>query len=57
MYRGLCAALVSVCRDSVDNSSNHLTLWRKIVLALQSLMSIVKIQDSRSNLAAFLRVN
>lgn len=50
------SALVAEARRQADNSSNHLVLWRKIVVALQGLMAIVKIQEAKANLVAFLRV-
>lgn len=54
LYRGICSTLVEALRDELQGLTNnqHLDVWHNAVIILRSLIDIVKIQDSRSNLIA-----
>lgn len=57
LFRGLCNALLERVRSEVASLTNdeHLILWRTTAVTLQGLMSIVKVQESRTNLVCFLK--
>lgn len=57
LFRGLCNALQERIREEVSSLTNdeHLVLWQTTALTLQGLMTVVKVQETRTNLACFLK--
>ncbi|KAG5898486.1 hypothetical protein JTB14_015490 [Gonioctena quinquepunctata] len=57
LFNGLCSALLSRIKSEVQalTNSQHLVLWTNAALTMQGLMTIAKAQESKSNLACFLK--
>ena len=57
LFRNVCSVLPEKVKAEVTSLSNneHMTLWRTTAITMQGLMGIVKVQESKSNLAIFLK--
>lgn len=56
-YRCLCNTLVEAVKTEITSLTNnqHLVLWRTTALTMQGLMTVVKAQETRTNLTSFLK--
>ncbi|KAF2905315.1 hypothetical protein ILUMI_00869 [Ignelater luminosus] len=56
-YRCLCNTLVEAVKIEITSLTNnqHLVLWRATALTMQGLMTVVKAQETRTNLTSFLK--
>lgn len=60
LYRSLCETLVSAASEELskvqDDHEECLKTWSQIIETMQLLVAIVKLQSSRINLCALLKV-
>ncbi|KAB0802406.1 hypothetical protein PPYR_04592 [Photinus pyralis] len=56
-FRCLCTTLVEIIRTEISSLTNeqHLVLWRMVALSMQGLMSVVKKQETKTNLVSYLK--
>lgn len=56
-YMNICLALHNRVKIDVQSLTNqqHLELWNNVALAMQGLMSVAKMQETKNNLTSFLK--
>lgn len=56
-YNGLCNALLNRIKTEAEALTNnqHIVLWTNATITMQGLMTIAKIQETKNNLACFLK--